>query len=179
MQNENIQNYRITSSGEDYLLAIYATCRTEGSARQVDIAVYMSANTPNVIRALNSLEKKGFVTITRIMNRKNIYFTEAGRALAEKLYRRRLIVTALLESFGLSENDAAAEAHLWEHGVSEETVNAMEAGLARAKERHVSESHNTARAGARISEHLSPLERPVFHAQSAATRYPLIYSSAR
>jgi Mn-dependent DtxR family transcriptional regulator len=123
--------------------------------------------------------QKGLVRTVERYKVKEVHLTELGRALAEKLYRRRLIVTALLESFGLSENDAAAEAHLWEHGISEATANAMEKVLARAKERHVSESHNTARAGARISEHLSPLERPVFHAQSAATRYPLIYSSAR
>jgi Mn-dependent DtxR family transcriptional regulator len=130
MQNHSVQNYHIVGSGEDYLLAFYTIYRIEGSARSIDIAVQMGVSKSSVTVAVKSLTQKGFLWTVWKDHVKEVHLTDAGRALAEKLYRRRLIVTAFLEFLGLSENDAEAEAHLREHGVSEETANAMEAELA-------------------------------------------------
>jgi Mn-dependent DtxR family transcriptional regulator len=133
MKNTGIRNYHMADSGEDYLLAIYAICRAKGSARQIDIADDMGFSKPSVSRAVKNLTQIGLLRAVWDFNEKEVRLTKAGRALAEKLYRRRLIITAFLESFGLSKNDAEAEAHLWEHGVSDETANAMETALARTE----------------------------------------------
>jgi Mn-dependent DtxR family transcriptional regulator len=134
--NENIQDHQIKASGEDYLLAIYAICRAKGSVRQIDIAEDMGFSNPSVTRAMKKLSQKGLLLAVGNQSGKDVYLTEAGRALAERMYRRRLIVTAFLESLGLSKRDAAKEADLWEHGVGEETTDAMEAALARPESRH-------------------------------------------
>jgi Mn-dependent DtxR family transcriptional regulator len=134
MQERIVNGSTKKRSSEDYMLAVYTICRLEGSARQVDIAVHMNANTPCVIRGLNRLAQRGLVTIIKEeVNRKECRLTETGRVLGKKLDRRRSVITTFLESLGLSENDAAKEAHLWEHGISDETTDAMEAALLRAK----------------------------------------------
>jgi Mn-dependent DtxR family transcriptional regulator len=138
MQNYGVRNYRMADSGEDYLLAIYVICRAKGSARQVDVADDMGFSKPSVSRGVKNLMQIGLLRALWDCNDKELRLTKTGRALAERLYRRRLIVTSFLKSFGLSENDAEAEAHLWEHGISAETANAMEAALARAEARHIS-----------------------------------------
>jgi Mn-dependent DtxR family transcriptional regulator len=133
-------NFEKGYSGEDYLAAIYAICRAEGSAQQINIVVFMGFRTPSITRGVNLLAQKGLVTIIRGTNRKDICLTEIGRALGEKLHRRRQTITAFLEFLGLSGYDAAAEAHLWEHRISHETVDAMESVLLRAETRDSHES---------------------------------------
>jgi DtxR family manganese transport transcriptional regulator len=123
----------LTPSAEDYLAAIREIREeTGGPARQIDIAARMGFKQPSVTRGLRTLEQKGFVTIDlrrddRGNNNKVAYLTDAGRALAERLRRRRQNVAAFLKSLGIPEADALAEAHLWEHCVSDETTDAMEA----------------------------------------------------
>ncbi|MDR1246453.1 MAG: metal-dependent transcriptional regulator [Clostridiales Family XIII bacterium] len=168
MQNDNVQNYHLTVSGEDYLLAIYMICRAKDSARQIDVADDMGLSKPSVARAVKNLTQIGLLRAVWDCNEKEVFLTETGRALAEKLYRRRLIVTAFLKSFGLSENDAAAEAHLWEHGVSDETANAMEAVLARERDR----ANNCAVA------YSHPHKRPSLRAQTESARPPVGYPLA-
>jgi Mn-dependent DtxR family transcriptional regulator len=129
-------HYYVKGSGEDYLLAFYTICRAEGSARQIDVAANLGVRKTSVTEAVRKLTQMGFLRAVWTNNEKEVHFTEAGRALAEKLHRRRLIVTAFLMSLGLAEKDAAAEADLWEHGVGDETADAMEAALLRADARH-------------------------------------------
>jgi Mn-dependent DtxR family transcriptional regulator len=141
--NENTdRNYR-RGSGEDYLLAIYTICRAEGSARQIDIAAQVGVSKPVVSRTVKQLTQKGLLRTVGEYSEKEVYLTEVGRALTERLYRRRRVVTAFLESLGLSKRDAAEEADLWEHGVGEETTDAMEAALARPDARHAPQSQKS------------------------------------
>jgi Mn-dependent DtxR family transcriptional regulator len=118
----------LTSSTEDYLLTVREICEeTDGSAQQIEIAAYMGFTAQSVIRGLRMLTREGLVTIEQDCTGKFVYLTEKGRALAKKLCLRRRIVTAYLEFLGLSDADARKEAHLWEHGISDETAAAMEA----------------------------------------------------
>jgi Mn-dependent DtxR family transcriptional regulator len=135
MLKENKGHCYIKGAGEDYLLAVYTIRRDEDLVRQIEIAAHMGLSKVSVTRAVKILAQEGFLQIVQEKNVKEVHLTEAGRALGEKLYRRRRVVTAFLRAFGLSEADAAAEAHRWEHGVSDETTDAMEAALARGADR--------------------------------------------
>ncbi|MDR1574342.1 MAG: hypothetical protein LBS24_08540 [Clostridiales Family XIII bacterium] len=123
MQKENISLFFKGGASEDCLMTVYEACKeTGGSAQQVEIAARMGFSKPSVVRGLRILAQKGFVTIVSDVNSKCVYLTGEGRALAEKL-------------LGLSEVDAATEARLWEHGVSDETASAMEAARIARKRR--------------------------------------------
>jgi Mn-dependent DtxR family transcriptional regulator len=135
MLKEDKGHCYIKGAGEDYLLAVYTIRQDEDLVRQIKIAAYMDLSKVSVNRAVKILTQEGFLRIVEENNVKEVHLTEAGHALGEKLYRRRRVVTAFLRSFGLSEADAAAEAHRWEHGVSDETTDAMEAALARGADR--------------------------------------------
>ncbi|MDR1573529.1 MAG: metal-dependent transcriptional regulator [Clostridiales Family XIII bacterium] len=134
MQKENISLFFKEGSSEDYLATVYEVCKETGSsAQQIEITVRMGFSKPSVMRGLRVLAQKDLVTIERNGNENDVHLTDKGRASAKKLLRRRRTVAAFLESLGLSEADAAAEAHLWEHGISEVTAKAMKTALARAK----------------------------------------------
>jgi DtxR family manganese transport transcriptional regulator len=167
MQKEKISLFFKGASSDDYLTAVYEICREAGgSARQVEIAAWMGFSKPSVLRGLGELVKKGLVTTVLDAGGKYAYLTASGHALAEKLLRRRRAVAALLEALGVSKADAAAQAHLWEHGISDETAAAMEKALTRAKTQGLSKSLPAApakRKNARRSEDRRP-------AQTAAAR---------
>jgi Mn-dependent DtxR family transcriptional regulator len=130
MQKENISRFFKNGSSEDYLTAVCEICEeTGGAARQIEIAAHMGVTGASTIRGLNVLVKKNLVTIERDGNSKYARLTAEGRAQAKKILRRRRIAAAFLASLGLSESAALAEAHLWQHGVSDETADAMEAAL--------------------------------------------------
>jgi Mn-dependent DtxR family transcriptional regulator len=130
MQNENTSRFFKGASSEDYLAMVYEVCReTGGSAQQVEITARMGFSKPSVMRGLRVLAQRALVTIERSGVNNTVYLTDEGRASAKKLHRRRRIAAAFLASLGLPETKAAAEAHLWEHGISDETADAMEAAL--------------------------------------------------
>ena len=135
MQNENERTraFALNSSPENYLIAISEiSAEKGGSARQYEIVEYMGFSKPSILRGVNILAQKGLVTIGALRNHtRDIYLTDAGRALADKLLEKRRIVAAFLVSLGIPEDDAKAEAHLWKRGLSDETAAAMKTFLSR------------------------------------------------
>ena len=131
MQNEHTSPPVLRNSPENYLVAIREIGMEKGgSARQYEIVDHMGLSKPSVLRGVNVLAQKGLVTIGELRNRtRDIYLTDTGRALANKLLEKRRIVTILLQSLGIPEKDAKAEAHLWMHGISDETAAAMKESL--------------------------------------------------
>ena len=132
MQKEN--TIRIAgASPENYLLAISEiSAEKGGSARQIEIVDYLGFSKPSVSRGMKVLVKKGLVTIAGPDSpTKDIYLTDAGGTLANGLFEKRRVVAALLESLGIPEKDAKAEAHLWMHSLSDETAAAVKAFLSR------------------------------------------------
>jgi Mn-dependent DtxR family transcriptional regulator len=116
----------LTSSLEDYLTAVFVcSFNGRGQTRNMDIADFLGRNKTSVTKGMYTLARLGLVRMGADGYRKFLFLTPKGRALAGKLHGRRLAVAAFLESLGLSESAAAAEADLWEHGISYETADAM------------------------------------------------------
>ncbi len=113
---------RLQESGEMYLESIYRLSQKSGKVRSVDISEYMGYSKPSVSRAVNLLKNGGYI----VMDEENfITLTEAGRAIAEKIYSRHMVLTELLIRLGVSEAVASEDACRMEHTISDETFEAI------------------------------------------------------
>ena len=115
---------RLQESGEMYLESIYVLSRKGGKVRSVDISEYMGYSKPSVSRAVNLLKTGGYI----VMDRENfISLTESGLEIAEKIYERHTVLTAMLVRMGVSEETASEDACRMEHAISDETFEAIKA----------------------------------------------------
>lgn len=112
----------IQESGEMYLETILILSQKRGEVRSIDVADEMSFSKPSVSRAMAKLRENGYILMDADGH---IKFTETGRALAEKIYSRHVILTELLKSLGVGEETAAADACKIEHDISDESFEAI------------------------------------------------------
>ena len=109
-------------SGEMYLETILILTNRTHAVRSVDITAEMGFSKPSVSRAMSKLrsdecilvDPEGYITMT-----------EKGRAIAEKIYERHTVLSALLKSLGVSEKTAVDDACKIEHVISDETFEAV------------------------------------------------------
>ena len=113
---------QLQESGEMYLETIYVLSKTMPAVRSIDVGEHMGFSKPSVSRALGILKKNGYVTVGEDGA---ITLTEAGFALAEKIYERHTILTAFLEKLGVSTEVADSDACKIEHHISDETLDAI------------------------------------------------------
>ena len=115
-------------SGEMYLETILILNNRTHAVRSVDIAAEMGFSKPSVSRAMSKLrsdecilvDPEGYITMT-----------EKGRSIAEKIYERHTVLSALLVSLGVSEKTAADDACKIEHVISDETFEAVKKAIRR------------------------------------------------
>ena len=112
----------VQESGEMYLETILILSRDNKNVRSVDVGEYMGYSKPSVCRAVGILKNGGFINMD-----KNGYLTltDAGLELAQKIYERHTVLSALLERIGVSHDTAVADACKIEHDISEETFSAL------------------------------------------------------
>lgn len=112
----------LQESGEMYLETILILSKKSGFVRSTDISEYMGYSKPSVSRAMSVLRSGGYI----VMDADNlITLTDSGRAVAEKIYDRHTVLSALLMKLGVSPETATADACKMEHVISDETFNAM------------------------------------------------------
>ncbi|MDO4816610.1 MAG: metal-dependent transcriptional regulator [Bacillota bacterium] len=113
---------RLQESGEMYLETIYVLSRKLKNVRAIDVGQQLGFSKPSVSRALGILKEGGYVT-----GDENgfLSLTESGAAVAEKIYERHEILTAVLMQLGVGEKDAAEDACRIEHVISDNTFNAI------------------------------------------------------
>ena len=107
---------------EDYVELIDDLIEATGEARLVDIARRMGVTHATVSKAVNRLQRDGFVTTKPY---RSIFLTDRGRRMAAQSRRRHQIVLDFLRTIGVSEDTAERDAEGIEHHVSEETLNAF------------------------------------------------------
>ena len=113
---------RIQESGEMYLESIYVLHRKNGYVRAVDVAEHMGYSKPSVSRAMGLLKAGELIQIAKDGA---ITLTDAGVAVAEKIYARHTVLTQLLGIMGVSAEVAAADACKLEHAISDESFEAI------------------------------------------------------
>lgn len=112
----------LRESGEMYLESILMLSKKNNTVRSIDVAEYMGFSKPSVSRAMSSLKEQKYIIID---NEGYIALTEKGRAIAETMYERHILLTNFLVRLGVDEEVAAADACRMEHDISEETFDAI------------------------------------------------------
>ncbi len=116
----------LQESGEMYLESIYVLCKKKKNVRSIDIVEHMSFSKPSVSRAIGLLKNGGYVTVD---SDGFISLTEVGLEVAEKIYERHSIISALLIKLGVNEEIATADACKIEHVISDESFKAIKKAM--------------------------------------------------
>ena len=113
---------RLQESGEMYLEAILVLQKNRGHVRSVDISEYLGYSKPRVSRAVGLLKSGAYI---QVENDGSITLTDTGREIAEKIYERHTVLSAMLMQLGVSQEVAAADACRLEHAISDESFLAI------------------------------------------------------
>ena len=113
---------QLLESGEMYLETILILTIRDQTVRSIDVAKYMGFSKPSVSRAVGRLKEQGYITVDA---EGDILLSDSGRAIAEKIYERHQVLSALLMRLGVSEQTAADDACKIEHDSSDETFEAI------------------------------------------------------
>lgn len=114
--------YHKGESVEDYLETILILTRSMPAVRSIDVAHETGYTKPSVSVAMKNLRQKEYI----VMDEEGyIRLTETGRAIAEKIYERHIVLSKLLVSLGVPEETASADACKIEHVISDATFDAL------------------------------------------------------
>ncbi len=113
---------RYRESEEMYLETILILKNRNSSVRSIDIATELDYSRPSVSRAVNLLQKNGYINIAR---GGEITFTDAGIKKATDIYNRHRIIKEVLVKIGAKEEVAEENACRFEHAISDELLESM------------------------------------------------------
>ena len=113
---------RLQESGEMYLEAIHVLSKKQSMVRSIDVSEYLGYSKPSVSRAVGLLKAGEYITVD---HDGGLNLTDSGREIAEKIYERHTLLTALLVKMGVSQEVAAADACKLEHAISDESFQAI------------------------------------------------------
>jgi DtxR family Mn-dependent transcriptional regulator len=109
---------KIQESAENYLETILVLHKRIGNVRSVDIANEMGFTKPSISYAMKKFRQNGYINVDKDGY---ITLTSRGYAIAEKTYKRHLLLTQFLMALGVSEETAKEDACKIEHYLSEES----------------------------------------------------------
>ena len=117
---------RLQESGEMYHETILILSQRKENVRAIDICEEMGYSKPSVSRGLKILRENSYIYIDR-----NGYITlsKTGREVAEKIYERHQVLSALLVKIGVDEETATEDACRIEHVISDTTFNAVKKAI--------------------------------------------------
>lgn len=110
-----------------YLETILRLSEKNPNVRSVDVAEELGYSKPSVSRAVGLLKKGGYLNMD---SAGYLTLTEAGNALATKIYERHRVLTMMLTRLGVSAEQAAEDACKMEHVISDETFDAIKRHIA-------------------------------------------------
>ena len=113
-------------SAEMYLETIYLLSQQRQNVRSIDVAEHMGYSKPSISRAMGLLKNGGLILIAQDGS---ITLTDAGQAMAEKIYERHNLLSQLLVALGVNPETAAEDACRLEHAISDESIAAIKAYL--------------------------------------------------
>ena len=119
---------RLQESGEMYLESIYVLSKQKSEVHSIDISEYLGYSKPSVSRAVGLLKNGGYIQIDAD---NHITLTEIGFEIAQKIYERHTILTDMLITLGVPEEIAAQDACKMEHGISDESLEAIRKHMGR------------------------------------------------
>lgn len=124
----------IQESGEMYLKTIYVLSKKSSRVRAIDVGEYMGFSKPSVSRALGLLKEDGLlIKDENGFQNGFLKLTEAGTAIAERIYERHEVLSRLLIDIGVDEKTAMDDACRVEHYISDTTFNAIKAHVGKCR----------------------------------------------
>ena len=115
---------RITESTENYMEAILVLQQRNGEVRAVDIAHYFGFSKPTISQYMKQYTQQGLVEVD---GNGHITLTGEGRAIAEHIFERHQVITAVFTALGVPEEIAREDACKVEHDLSDVTFECMKA----------------------------------------------------
>ena len=109
---------RLQESGEMYLETIFILSQRLEHVRSLDVAAHMGFSKPSVSRAVGLLKRGGYLLMDPAGY---LTLTEAGLAIAEKIYERHTTLSRFLINIGVDEKTALEDACKMEHYISDVT----------------------------------------------------------
>lgn len=113
---------RITAATENYMEAILVLQRQNGMVRSVDLAKYMGFSKPTISQYMKQYAQQGLVTIAA---NGAIELTNEGRAIAEPILDRHMVISRFFMALGVGEETAREDACKVEHDLSDETYECL------------------------------------------------------
>jgi len=117
---------KYSESVEDYLETIFMLGKTGDSVRSIDIANQLDFSRPSVSIAMKNLREAGYITVGE---GGSIELTLSGSAIAQRVYERHSLISNWLIYLGVDEKTAFRDACKMEHGLSEESYQALKAHI--------------------------------------------------
>lgn len=106
---------------EDYMKTIYRL-REEGVVRGAYIARELGVTKPTVSVSLKEMEEAGYL---KIQPDRTVILTQKGEEIASRIVERNKIIFELLTYLGVNRETAYDDACNIEHGISDESLNAL------------------------------------------------------
>lgn len=118
---------KIQKSAEDYLETILMLSFSGEGVHSINIAAALNFSKPSVSIAMKKLRENGYVTVDE---EDHIHLTESGKAIAEKIYERHIVLTDMLTRLGVDADTAREDACRIEHVISDESFARIKEHLA-------------------------------------------------
>ena len=106
---------------EGYMKTIYRL-REEGVVRGAYIARELGVTKPTVSVSLKEMEEEGYL---KIQPDRTVKLTQKGEKIASRIVERNKIIFELLTYLGVNRETAYDDACNIEHGISDESLNAL------------------------------------------------------
>ncbi len=113
---------KILESSEDYLERILMLKRIKGKAHAVDIARALDVTKASVSIALKKLRENGYITVAED---NSLDLTDSGYRIANAIFLRHQFFTDWLIALGVDAEVARRDACKLEHGLSDESFQAL------------------------------------------------------
>ena len=113
---------KILESSENYLETILMLQQKKGSVRAVDIANELNFSKASVSVAMKNLRENGYISVE---HSGNITLLDKGRTIAEAVFEKHKVLSALFIRLGVPPEIAAKDACKIEHVLSPETFVAL------------------------------------------------------
>ena len=127
---------RVTESTENYMGAILILQQQNGEVRAVDIAHYFGFSKPTISQYMKQYAQQGLVEVD---GNGHITLTYEGRAIAEHIFERHQVITAVFTALGVPEEIAREDACKVEHDLSDVTFECMKAHYRAYLSQHIDE----------------------------------------
>ena len=121
---------QIHESAENYLETILILHNRLGMVRSIDIATELGFSKPSVSVFMKNLRENGYILVDKDGD---ITLTDAGRAIADKIYDRHQMIAEILMALGVDEETAYRDSCKIEHDISDKSFECMKQHYLNAK----------------------------------------------